>query len=235
MRYFVHSELVGLHPMRQLKSELYEWMSFFKRGVYMFCSLERAVERFREGEFVILVDDADRENEGDLIVAAQFVDADRINFMLREARGMLHLATTEDHLQRIGVDLIEPKNADVNTPRFGLPFDSRSGISTGISTMDRARTVQAALEPSAGPDDFVIPGHILPLAARPEGLAVRRGHTEGSVALAQLSGLFPAALMSEVMAPEGHMARGDELLAFARHTGIDLIDVAQISATALGA
>ena len=201
----------------------------------MFCSLERAVERFSRGEFVILVDDADRENEGDLIVAAQYVDADRINFMLREARGMLHLATTEDHLERIGIDLIEPKNADANTPRFGLPFDARSGISTGISAMDRAQTVQAALDPNAGPGDFVIPGHMLPLAARPEGLAVRRGHTEGSVALARLSGLFPAALMSEVMAPEGHMARGDELLAFARNTGIDLIDVAQISDAVLNA
>lgn len=199
----------------------------------MFCSLDRAVERLSAGEFVILVDDADRENEGDLIIAAQFVDADRINFMLREARGMLHLATTEEHLQRIGVDLIEPQNADANTPRFGLPFDARRGISTGISTMDRAQTVLSALDPNSGPEDFVIPGHILPLAARPEGLAVRRGHTEGSVELARMSGLFPAALMSEVMAPDGHMARGDELLDFASRAGIDLIDVAQISGVAL--
>ena len=95
--------------------------------------------------------------------------------------------------------------------------------------------MQTALDPNAGPEDFVIPGHMLPLAARPEGLSVRRGNTEGSVALARLSGLFPAALMSEVMAPEGHMARGDELLAFASNTGIDLIDVAQISDAVLNA
>ena len=145
----------------------------------MFCSLERAVERFSRGEFVILVDDADRENEGDLIVAAQCVDADRINFMLREARGMLHLATTEDHLARIGIDLIEPKNADANTPRFGLPFDARSGISTGISAMDRAQTVQTALDPNAGPEDFVIPGHMLPWPHGPKDCPCVGGTRKG--------------------------------------------------------
>jgi 3,4-dihydroxy 2-butanone 4-phosphate synthase / GTP cyclohydrolase II len=201
--------------------------------MYMFCHFEEALAIFSAGGFLVLVDDADRENEGDLIVAAEFASAEKINFMLHEARGMLHFSTTEEHLERIGIGLIEPKNADANTPRFGLPFDALEGISTGISTADRAETVRRALDPQTGPDDFVIPGHILPLAARREGLAARRGHTEGSVELARLAGLFPAAVMSEVMAPEGHMARGDELLAFAKKTECQLIDVAQISEAAL--
>jgi 3,4-dihydroxy 2-butanone 4-phosphate synthase/GTP cyclohydrolase II len=162
----------------------------------MFCSLDEALKTFADGGFLVLVDDAERENEGDLIVAAEFASSEKINFMLREARGMLHLATTEEHLQRLGVDLIEPHIADANTPRFGLPFDALEGVSTGISTADRAATVRKALDPQAGPEDFMVPGHILPLAARREGLKVRRGHTEGSVELARLAGLFPAAMMS---------------------------------------
>jgi len=199
----------------------------------MFCRLQEALEIFSTGGFLVLVDDIERENEGDLIVAAQFASADNINFMLREARGMLHFSTTEEHLEQIGIALIEPKNADANTPRFALPFDAVTGITTGISTADRAETVRRALEPGVGPNDFVIPGHILPLAAQRAGLAARRGHTEGSVELARLAGLFPAAVMSEVMAPAGHMARGAELEAFATRTGIKLIDIGQIADAAL--
>ena len=195
----------------------------------MFYSLEQALEEFRAGRFLVLVDDQDREDEGDLIVPAQFVTAEKINLMLREARGMLHLATTRAHLERLGIPLIEPRNADAITPRFGLPFDAREGITTGISAADRATTMRRSLEEGVGPDDFVIPGHVLPLAARSEGLQVRRGHTEGSVELARLAGLFPAAVMSEVLTPEGDMARGRELQAFAENLGCGLIDIARIS------
>ena len=196
----------------------------------MFCSLHEAIEDFKEGKFLVLVDDEDREYEGDLIVAAQSISAEKINFMLREARGMLHLATTRPHMERLGIDLIEPRNADAVTPRFGLPFDAREGITTGISASDRAETILRSLAPDAGPDDFVIPGHMLPLAARTEGLKVRRGHTEGSVELARLAGLFPAAVMSEVLTADGDMAKGDKLAEFAAIHGCRLIDVARISA-----
>ena len=195
----------------------------------MFCRLEEAIADFKRGRFVVLADDQERENEGDLIVAAQFVTAEKINLMLTEARGMLHLATTRQHLERLEIPLIEPRNADAVTPRFGLPFDARTGITTGISAADRATTILRTLEPQAGPDDFVIPGHILPLAARSAGLRARRGHTEGSVELARLAGLFPAAVMSEVLTAEGEMARGSALGDFARRLGCRLIDVAQIS------
>jgi len=196
----------------------------------MFCSLQEAIEDFKEGKFLVLVDDEDREYEGDLIVAAQFIDAKKVNFMLKEARGMLHLATTRAHLERLGIDLIKPRNADAVTPRFGLPFDAREGITTGISAADRAETILRSLAPDAGPDDFVIPGHILPLASRTEGLKVRRGHTEGSVELARQAGLFPATVMSEVLTEDGEMAKGNKLAEFAARFGCKLIDVAQISA-----
>ena len=196
----------------------------------MFCSLEEAIADFKEGKFLVLVDDRDREDEGDLIVPAQFISAAKVNLMLREARGMLHLATTREHLERLGIDLIKPRNADAVTPRFGLPFDVREGITTGISAADRAATILRSIEDDAGSDDFVIPGHMLPLAARTGGLKARRGHTEGSVELARLAGLFPAAVMSEVLTAEGEMAKGGELQEFAGRIGCGLIDIATISA-----
>jgi 3,4-dihydroxy-2-butanone 4-phosphate synthase len=195
----------------------------------MFCTLEEAVAAFAGGGFLVLADDREREDEGDLIVAAQHIDAARINTMLALARGMLHLATTKAHLERLGIDLIQPRNADSLTPRFGLPFDARHGITTGISAGDRAVTIRRALDPAAGPADFVIPGHMLPLAADARGLAGRRGHTEGSVELARLAGLFPAAVMSEVLTPAGDMARGRQLHEFAQGLGCKVIDVASVS------
>ena len=195
----------------------------------MLCTLAEAVAAFARGDFLVLADDREREDEGDLIVAAQHIDADRINTMLALARGMLHMATTGSHLERLGISLIQPRNADQLTPRFGLPFDARQGITTGISAPDRAATIRRAVDPAAGPDDFVIPGHVLPLAAHAEGLRGRRGHTDGSVELARLAGLFPAAVMSEVLTPAGDMARGRQLHQFARQLGCRVIDVASVS------
>ena len=136
----------------------------------MFCQLDEAIADFRAGKFLVLVDAQEREDEGDLILAAERVSTVKINRMLQEARGLLHLATTEAHLARLGVGLIEPHNADWTTPRFGLPFDAREGIETGVSAADRATSIQCALDPDTGPADIVIPGHVFPLAARPEGL-----------------------------------------------------------------
>ena len=194
----------------------------------MFCSLDAAIADFRAGQFLVLVDAAEREDEGDLIVAAEHVTGAKINRMLKDARGMLHLATTEEHLARVGIGLIKPYNANPNTPRFGLPFDAIAGISTGVSAADRAASILRLLDPETGPGDFVIPGHVLPLASRPEGLLVRQGHTEGSVELARRAGLFPAAVMSEVMAADGSMAKGQQLIEFARNLGCRLIDVEQL-------
>jgi len=194
----------------------------------MYCTLQEAVEDFRAGKFLILVDALDRENEGDLILPAVFATPEAINFMVREACGLLHLAMTEDRLARIGIPMIEPRHATETTPRFGAPFDLRHGISTGISTRDRAETIRRAVAPDAGPDDFVIPGHVLPLASHPDGLLGRQGHTEGSVELARLAGLFPAVVMCEVLAPDGEMSRGETLRRFADQRGIRLISIERI-------
>jgi 3,4-dihydroxy-2-butanone 4-phosphate synthase len=198
----------------------------------MFCTIEDALADFAAGRFLILADDRERENEGDLIVAAQLITAEKVNTMLREARGMLHLATTRAHLEKLDIPLIQARHADHVTPRFGLPFDARRGVSTGISASDRATTILRALDPDATPEDFVVPGHVLPLAARTQGLRVRQGHTEGSVELARLAGLFPAAVMSEVLRPDGEMARGADLARFASCLGCRIIDVASVSAAA---
>lgn len=196
----------------------------------MFSDLTEAIADFRDGRFLILVDDPDRENEGDLIVAAEHVTAEKVTIMLRQACGMFHFATTEEHLARLQIPIIDPRNSGGTTPRFGYPFDARAGVGTGISAADRAATIQHTLRPDAGPDDFVIPGHVLPLAAHVDGLEGRQGHTEGSVTLARLAGLFPGAAMSEVLTPEGEMARGEELASFAQRLGCRIIDVQQIRA-----
>ena len=204
-------------------------------GKSVYCTLEVAVKDFCAGKFLILVDAQERENEGDLIVAAEHISGDKINRMLLEARGMLHLATTEDHLDRLGVGLIEPHNADHATPRFGLPFDALAGITTGVSAADRAESIRQTLDPDTSSQDIVIPGHVLPLAARREGLLARQGHTEGSVELARRAGLFPAGVMSEVMASDGSMAKGQQLVDFAIRFDCHIVDIEQIHQAVLHA
>jgi 3,4-dihydroxy-2-butanone 4-phosphate synthase len=192
-------------------------------GKSVYCTLEVAVQDFCAGKFLILVDAQERENEGDLIVAAEHISGDKINRMLLEARGMLHLATTEDHLDRLGVGLIEPHNADHATPRFGLPFDALAGITTGVSAADRAESIRQTLDPDTSSQDIVIPGHVL------------QGHTEGSVELARRAGLFPAAVMSEVMASDGSMAKGQQLVDFAIRFDCHIVDIEQIHQAVLHA
>lgn len=151
--------------------------------------------------------------------------------MMREARGMFLLSTTQQHLRQLGIPLIEPRGGDVQmTPRMGLPFDARRGIRTGIAATDRAETVRQALAPGAAADDFVLPGHVQPLAEHEEGLGARQGHTGGSVALARLAGLFPAAMMSEVLTDDGEMAGRDELEVFAVRHGIGIVTVEDVMA-----
>lgn len=194
----------------------------------MYGNLDDALEDLRQGKFLVLVDAADREDEGDLVTAAQFITAEKVNFMLAEARGMFLFPAPEELWRQLEIPLIQPRHGDAKTPRFGLPFDARRGISSGISAADRAYTVRAALEPGAGPEDFAIPGHVLPLAARPGGLAQRQGHTEGAVELARRAGLLPGAVMSEVLTAEGQMARGPQLEAFAARHGCRIVAIEQL-------
>ena len=196
-----------------------------------YLTADEAIAQLQEGRFLVLVDSRERENEGDLIVAAEHLTTQKAAFMMREARGMFLLATTAQHLSRIGVGLIEPRGGDVQmTPRMGLPFDARNGIRTGIAAADRAETVRQVLLPESGPEDFVVPGHVQPLAEHEQGFAMRQGHTEGSVGLARLAGLFPAVMMSEVLTEDGEMAGREALAAFARKYQIGIATVDDVVA-----
>ena len=173
------------------------------------------VDEIRAGRMVILVDDEDRENEGDLVLAAQHVTPEAINFMARHGRGLICLTLTEAHCQRLQLPLMVSDNRSPYATNFTVSIEAASGVTTGISAADRARTVQAAVAPGATPADIVQPGHIFPLMARAGGVLMRAGHTEAGCDLAQLAGLEPAAVICEILKDDGDMARLPDLLAFA--------------------
>ena len=194
--------------------------------------VERAIADFREGKFVIIVDDRDRENEGDLSIAAQHATPQAINFMAREARGLICVPMAPEWADRLGLPLMVPPQA--NGSRFGTAFtisvEAREGVTTGISAFDRAVTIRKLADPASTSADFVTPGHVFPLRARPGGVLERDGQTEASVDLARLAGLHPVAVVCEIMAEDGTMARLPELERFAERHGITLIHVADLIA-----
>src|SRR5438105_1107495 len=160
---------------------------------------------------VILVDDAERENEGDLVLAAQFVTPEAINFMAKYARGLICLSLTEEQVRRLGLTMMVSENQSTYSTAFTVSIEAASGVTTGISAADRATTIRAAIAPDARPDDLVRPGHVFPLRARKGGVLVRAGQTEGSVDLCRLAGLTPAGVICEVMNDDGTMARMPDL------------------------
>jgi 3,4-dihydroxy 2-butanone 4-phosphate synthase/GTP cyclohydrolase II len=186
-------------------------------------SVPEAIEEYRKGKFVIITDDEDRENEGDLCMAAQFVTPESINFMAKYGRGLICCPLTEDRVEALKL----PMMAEDNTSHFGTPFtvpvEARTGVTTGISAPDRARTVQVLIDPNSKPDDLVRPGHMFPLRARKGGVLVRAGQTEASVDLAKLAGLYPAAVICEIMKMDGDMARMPDLKRFARRHGLRIL------------
>ncbi|MHB8418683.1 MAG: 3,4-dihydroxy-2-butanone-4-phosphate synthase [Myxococcales bacterium] len=192
--------------------------------------VERALADFRKGRMVILVDDEDRENEGDLCIAAEKITAGDVNFMARYGRGLICLAMTEARIRQLQLPLMVP--AAENTSPFGTAFtvsiEAAKGVSTGISAKDRATTIRAAVAEGARPSDLVQPGHVFPLRARQGGVLVRAGQTEGSVDLARLAGLAPAAVICEVMKADGSMARLPDLKRFAAAKGLGILSVADI-------
>ena len=194
------------------------------------CSVEEAIEEYRNGRFVIIVDDEDRENEGDLTIPAQFATPDAINFMARHARGLICVPMTGERLD----DLKLPMLADHNSSHFGTPFtmpvEAREGVTTGISAYDRARTVQVLIDPNSTAADLVQPGHTFPLRAREGGVLVRAGQTEASVDLCKLARLYPAAVLCEIMRADGTMARLPDLRRFASRHKLKIISVKQLIA-----
>src|SRR6266851_2770164 len=190
--------------------------------------VEKALEELRKGRMVILVDDADRENEGDLVLAAQFVTPEAINFMARNARGLVCLSLTEEQVKRLGLQMMVSENQSTYSTAFTVSIEAARGVTTGISAADRATTIRAAINPDARPEDVVRPGHVFPLRARKGGVLVRAGQTEGSVDLARLAGLIPAGVICEVMNDDGTMARMPDLEKFAAQHGLHILGVADV-------
>jgi len=189
---------------------------------------EEAIDAFSRGEMVVVVDDENRENEGDLVVAAELCGPKEINFMARNARGLICLAMEREDLSRLEIDEMVPRNTSLHNTAFMVSVDAASGVSTGISAADRARTIQVAIDNESRPEDLVRPGHIFPLAARKGGVLTRTGHTEAAVDLARLAGLRPAGVICEIMREDGTMARLPHLREFADRHGLVLTSVERL-------
>ncbi|MFM7083706.1 MAG: 3,4-dihydroxy-2-butanone-4-phosphate synthase [Hyphomicrobium sp.] len=176
--------------------------------------ISEIIEEMRNGRIVILVDDEDRENEGDLIIPAQMATPDSINFMAMYGRGLVCLAITQTRSKELGLEMMVENNISRHRTAFTHSIEAREGISTGISVFDRARTIATAIDPTRGPSDLVSPGHVFPLVAKEGGVLIRAGHTEASVDLTKIAGLYPAAVICEIMNNDGSMARMPDLIEF---------------------
>ncbi len=190
--------------------------------------VREAIRRVKRGEMVILVDDEDRENEGDLTMAAEKVTPEAINFMARYGRGLICLTLTPERVEQLGLEMMVNKNQSPFQTAFTVSIEARCGVTTGISAHDRATTILTAVSPEAGPTDLVSPGHIFPLRAAPGGVLQRTGQTEGSVDLARLAGLEPAGVICEVMKDDGTMARMPDLEVFAAAHDLAIVSVADL-------
>ncbi|MBP1699000.1 MAG: cyclohydrolase / 3,4-dihydroxy-2-butanone-4-phosphate synthase [Deltaproteobacteria bacterium] len=190
--------------------------------------IEAALEDIREGKMVILVDDEDRENEGDLTMAAEKVTPEAVNFMAKYGRGLICLSLTDERLNELRLPMMVSENTSRFQTAFTVSVDARKGVTTGISAADRATTILAAVNETTQPEDLVSPGHVFPLRARSGGVLVRTGQTEGSVDLARLAGLKPAGVICEIMKDDGTMARMPDLKAFAAEFGLKIVTIADL-------
>jgi 3,4-dihydroxy 2-butanone 4-phosphate synthase/GTP cyclohydrolase II len=195
-----------------------------------FATIEEAIEDIRRGRMVVVVDDENRENEGDLTIAAQFVTPEAINFMTKEGRGLICLALTPERCDQLGLDLMAAKNESAFETAFTVSIEAREGVTTGISAHDRARTIQVAIDPNSSPRDLVQPGHVFPLKARTGGVLERVGQTEAAVDLARLAGLNPAGVICEIMNDDGSMARVPDLQHYCERHALKMVTVADLVA-----
>jgi 3,4-dihydroxy 2-butanone 4-phosphate synthase/GTP cyclohydrolase II len=196
----------------------------------VFASIPEAIEEIRQGRIVIVVDDADRENEGDLIMAAERVSPEAIAFIVRHTSGVICMPVIGERLDELEIPLMVAANTDSRRTAFTVSVDARAGVTTGISAADRARTIQAIIDPATQPVDLSRPGHIFPLRYREGGVLKRAGHTEAAVDLARLAGLYPAGVLCETVNEDGTMARLPDLGVFARTHGLKLISIADLIA-----
>jgi len=191
-------------------------------------SIESIIEDARSGKMFILVDDEDRENEGDLVIPAQFATPEAINFMAKYGRGLICLSMTRERVAQLELNLMSRQNNSRHETAFTVSIEAREGVTTGISAADRARTVQVAIDPSKGPRDIATPGHVFPLIAKDGGVLVRTGHTEAAVDISRLAGLNPSGVICEIMNDDGTMARMPQLIAFAKEHGIKIATIADL-------
>src|SRR5688572_28375574 len=196
----------------------------------LFSTIEEALEDVRAGKMVVVCDAEDRENEGDLTLAAQFATPENINFMAREARGLICLALTPERCDELGLDLMAAKNESAFETAITISVEAREGVTTGISAHDRAHTIQVAIDPATRPQDLVQPGHVFPLKVKAGGVLERTGQTEASVDLARLAGLIPAGVICEIMNDDGTMARVKDLVPYCREHDLKMITVADLIA-----
>lgn len=194
----------------------------------IFATVEEALEEIRQGRMIVLVDDEDRENEGDLAMAAEKITPEAINFMAKYGRGLVCLALTEERCEELNLAMMSPLNTSMFGTAFCESIDARRGTTTGISAADRAVTILTAIDPATRPADLARPGHVFPLRARPGGVLVRAGQTEAAVDLARIAGLTPAGVICEIMNDDGTMARLPELGAFCRRHGLKLLTIAEL-------
>jgi 3,4-dihydroxy 2-butanone 4-phosphate synthase/GTP cyclohydrolase II len=195
-----------------------------------FATIEQALDEIRAGRMVVVCDDEDRENEGDLTLAAEFATPEAINFMAKEGRGLICLSLTAERCDQLGLDLMAAKNESPFETPFTVSVEAREGVTTGISAHDRARTIQVAIDPASRPADLVQPGHVFPLKSRTGGVLERAGQTEAAVDLARLAGLQPAGVICEVMNDDGTMARVPELTEYCARHGLAMVTVADLIA-----
>ncbi|MBI2786705.1 MAG: 3,4-dihydroxy-2-butanone-4-phosphate synthase [Legionella longbeachae] len=192
---------------------------------YSLATIEQAVDTLKAGKMIILMDDEDRENEGDLVIAAEFATAESINFMSRYGCGLICLSMAEELINKLQLPMMAQNNKSPYGTAFTVSIEAAHGVSTGISAKDRAQTIKVAINPDSGPEDIISPGHIFPLRAKKKGVLERTGQTEGSVDLAKIAGLTPAAVICEIINEDGTMSRRDELAAFSKKYNIPLITI----------
>lgn len=193
-------------------------------------SIEELIEEARNGRMFILADAEDRENEGDLVIPAQMCTPQTINFMAKHGRGLICLALTQDRANQLQIPMMTQFNGTPHQTAFTVSIEAKEGISTGISAHDRAHTISVAIDPTKGPNDIIMPGHVFPLVARQGGSLVRAGHTEAGVDIARLAGLYPAGVICEIMNDDGTMARLPDLVAFAQLHGLKIGTIADLIA-----
>jgi 3,4-dihydroxy 2-butanone 4-phosphate synthase/GTP cyclohydrolase II len=204
-------------------------LSAVRNERYPIASVEEILEEARQGRMYILADDEDRENEGDLVLPAQFTTAEAINFMVHECCGLVCLAMAPELVDRLELPQMTLHNEARFQTGFTVSIEAREGVSTGISAADRAHTILTAVDPQKGAKDVVVPGHIFPIRAKPNGVLERRGQTEGSVDISRLAGLTPAAVICEIMNDDGTMARMPQLAVFAQKHGLKIGTIADLA------